>query len=687
MSIRGTKLLSKITIGNRIFIGFTLVFALLTAVAAVAYIALDASGRKFGMYSSSAMETDAAASLETSMLALKMQANEFLATGSAESAGAYGKAKADLDANLANAERLITDSSRASEIANAKRLLGLYDAGFRRVIENDHRLVGVQHDQLAPASESVEVGLQKILATARDQGDMNSAFKISSALKAFFECSSDVNSFLLTSKPENAAHARAALETTIGQIKQIEKDQADMERMDASLKDRAKTEIIRSLKDSAAAYAEGLEQTVALKNDRDSIVANELNKVSPEFTGALSNVRISVRSFQAELQQRTAAEGRRNEILVLFGTLGGCFAGLFVAFFVARGITRPIASIAARISSESSQTHSAALQVAQVSQAMADGATRQAAAIEESSSALHEMAGMTERNSETAQSAKNLATEARETADTGSREMDQMKAAMSAIRASSLEISKIIKTIDEIAFQTNILALNAAVEAARAGEAGMGFGVVADEVRTLAQRCAQAARETSEKISDSTTKSEQGVAISVKMGENLSGIVTRIRKLDEMIAGIAQASHEQSEGISQLNSTVAGMDKITQSNAALSQQSAASSEELKAQAGQVQGAVADLLSMVGGPSERPTLEESASRHRNGQSRDGHYNGSSNGLVTPVIGRNGFNGSNGSRSSFNGEHRNGSHYRNGNGSHSAPRVQSDSDPEDGFVDSH
>src|SRR5208337_4115335 len=154
------------------------------------------------------------------------------------------------------------------------------------------------------------------------------------------------------------------------------------------------------------------------------------------------------------------------------------------------------------------------------------------------------------------------------------------------IKTSSDKISKIVKASDAIAFQTNILALNAAVEAARAGEAGAGFAVVADEVRTLAPRCAQAAHETSDKISDSAAKSEQGVSISAKMASNLGAIVERIRKLDEMIAGIAQASREQSDGISQLNDTVAGMDRITQSNAALAQQSAASSDELKAQAEQ-----------------------------------------------------------------------------------------------------
>ena len=210
---------------------------------------------------------------------------------------------------------------------------------------------------------------------------------------------------------------------------------------------------------------------------------------------------------------------------------------------------------------------------------------------------------MTKRNAEAAHAAKTLADEARQTADTGASDMETMKTAMGAIKASSSEISKIIKTIDEIAFQTTILALNAAVEAARAGEAGLGFAVVADEVRNLAQRSAQAARETADKISDSGTKSEQGVRISEKMAANLAGIVEKTRRLNEMIAEIAQASNEQSQGISQINNAVSHMDKVTQSNASLAEETAASSEELRVQAEQVKQAVAELMQMVQGTSQ------------------------------------------------------------------------------------
>jgi len=210
------------------------------------------------------------------------------------------------------------------------------------------------------------------------------------------------------------------------------------------------------------------------------------------------------------------------------------------------------------------------------------------------------MSSMTKRNADNAANAKDIAAGTRQAADTGASDMEEMTTAMNAIKTSSDGISKIIKTIDEIAFQTNLLALNAAVEAARAGEAGMGFAVVADEVRNLAQRSAQAAKETAAKIEDSIQKSANGVQISTKVAERLQEIVTKARQVDELVAEIATASKEQSQGIGQVNTAVSQMDKVTQSNAASAEESASAAEELNAQALTLKGVVADLQRLVGG---------------------------------------------------------------------------------------
>jgi methyl-accepting chemotaxis protein len=305
----------------------------------------------------------------------------------------------------------------------------------------------------------------------------------------------------------------------------------------------------------------------------------------------------------AAAAKQTAGVTAFSSSLVAGCVVAGLALGILVAILIAGGLNRVLWHFAASMSDNSTQVARAAEQVSSSSEALAEGAGEQAAALEETSAALDKMAGMTRRNAEHSQKANDLAKQARSAADKGVGDMQAMNAAMEAIKVSSDDIAKIIKTIDEIAFQTNILALNAAVEAARAGEAGLGFAVVADEVRNLAQRSAQAAKETAGKIEGAIGKTGQGVEISRKVSESLNEIVLKVRQVDELVAEVAGASNEQTQGIAQINGAVGQMDRVTQGNAASAEQSASAAAELNAQAEVMQESVTELLRLVGADSQ------------------------------------------------------------------------------------
>jgi methyl-accepting chemotaxis protein len=294
---------------------------------------------------------------------------------------------------------------------------------------------------------------------------------------------------------------------------------------------------------------------------------------------------------------------RATSVSATWLTIGAVLAALAAATAMAAAMSRRISAVLQRVSRElgdgARQVVAAASQVASASQSLAQGASVQAAAIEETSASIQELAGGTRDNADNADKVNGLAQKARTAAEKGATDVQEMSTAMAAIQAGSDDISRIIRTIDEIAFQTNILALNAAVEAARAGDAGRGFAVVAEEVRGLAQRSAQAARESSGRIEDAVHRTTQGVEISRKVAEALHEIVNHAREVDEVAATVAAASRQQSQGISQLSTAVGQMDQVTQSNAAGAEESASAAEELNAQAEAMRVSVSDLERLAG----------------------------------------------------------------------------------------
>ena len=240
------------------------------------------------------------------------------------------------------------------------------------------------------------------------------------------------------------------------------------------------------------------------------------------------------------------------------------------------------------------QVGSASSQISSGSQSLAQGANEQASSLEEISASLEEMASMTRQNADNADQAKSLSGSASQSAEQGNQAMTRMSDAINKIKSSSDETAKIVKTIDEIAFQTNLLALNAAVEAARAGEAGKGFAVVAEEVRNLAQRSAEAAKNTADMIEESVANAEGGVKITGEVAKILAEIVEGSGKVNDLVAEIAAAAGEQSQGIDQVNTAVSQMDKVTQQNASNSEESASAAEELNSQAEELQRMVEEF---------------------------------------------------------------------------------------------
>lgn len=308
--------------------------------------------------------------------------------------------------------------------------------------------------------------------------------------------------------------------------------------------------------------------------------------------------------LNSEFADKIHAQNKKDAFaanLTLMGTLLSSFVLLMLlGFTISKMITRPITEAVANLNNGASRVANASQQLSEASETLAQGSTEQASAIQETSASIEETDSMVKQNSENTNQASALAEKTKDFADRSKIKMDKMMISMDELKKSSNEIAKVIKVIDEIAFQTNILALNAAVEAARAGDAGKGFAVVAEEVRNLAQKSAQATKDTEGIIDKNLSISAQNSEATVEINDDIKEIHVQAQKVSDLLKEIKVASSEQSQGIEQINMAVRQMEQVIQTNATTAEESATASHDLSAEAVKVKEIVNTLLVMVEG---------------------------------------------------------------------------------------
>ncbi len=366
---------------------------------------------------------------------------------------------------------------------------------------------------------------------------------------------------------------------------------------------------MREIHDAVSAWHQDVAKIETLATAMQALEAadasDKANVYSDRAQVAADEIVRLERDALAKAQQDAEASSRTTLTLLLVLFSIAVVASLWVLASV-RSVNRTLVGLTGQLREAASRVWGTAAHVSDSSQKLSKGAAEQAASIEETSASMEEMASMTRHNSENSVAAARLMADVARQVTESNTSLEAMVQSMSGIRESSAKVARIIRTIDEIAFQTNILALNAAVEAARAGAAGMGFAVVADEVRNLAQRSAQAAKDTTSLIDEAASNASDGNARVQEVVQRITTISGSIVEAKRLVDEVSNASRQQVEGIQQVTQTLSQMERVTQSTAASAQAGAAASADLNDQAAQAMASVASLEKLTRGRTAEET---------------------------------------------------------------------------------
>ena len=597
----------NLTIGKRITVGFVLLLVLGAILASLATSRMLTASRGAEHLAEVLMpESQIASRLRNGLAGLQREARGYGYTGDPDSLAYARMFLADMVKTIETGKILTATRSELNtlrqDLGKATGSLELFRSHLDATETNLNDLAAIRGD-LTQAAQGFENAIFAYMADQKGklEREITEALppeKIQARVNKTIlanQIIDHIDAIRIASYRAQALRSPAELDSTLPRFDKIKVNETTLL---AETTQGVNREQLAEVGRNADAYRAGIERLVKNVNEAQEIL-NARVAAAAELQTVIEKIQQQAEQGTLNYSQQSAASLGFASRVMIIGLISQILIGLVSGLLIIRSVTRALTKTAESLSQGALQVAAASGQVSSSSQSLAEGASEQAASLEEISSSVEELASMTKRNADSAQSGKVSSGQARAAAETGASEMEQMQTAMNAIQQSSNDISKIIKTIDEIAFQTNILALNAAVEAARAGEAGAGFAVVADEVRSLAQRSAVAAKETADKIDDATKRSAQGVEISSRVATGLQQILAKAREVDQLVGEIATASHEQSEGISQINMAISQMDKVTQSNAASAEETASAAEELNAQSEELRATSQELAALVG----------------------------------------------------------------------------------------
>lgn len=556
------------------------------------------------------------ANMKADMLDTQMAFKDFLLTNSDEDLAHYSDAAATFAHKHDLAGLTIKDFERAEMVELIGTHFDEYEHKVAEVVSLVDERNAIIWDLMDPAAARITTLIEEIDHTAHADGHLEASIlaaetdaKFQQARLAFFK-------FLRSGSEEHAKESIRFAEETQHELNAL------LPMMNNPIREAWAKETVYAINFWVAQMEHAEELQVA----RNELVNTELTKLGAQIAAEATDLEETLNLFKKDEMHRAESIARGAKVQTTLFSIGVALIGTVIAFFIARGIIRDLKTLENRLKDISQgegdltkrvdiksrdeigmvaqwfnvfvdkiekvvsdvklgalQIDSGGTQIASASQSLAEGASEQASSLQQISASIEEMSGQTQQSAENARQANTLAEESKNSADRGQQEMAKMTEAVNEIKQSSAEISNIIKVIDEIAFQTNLLALNAAVEAARAGEAGKGFAVVAEEVRNLAQRSAEAAKNTATMIEDSVKRSENGVEIAGRVGQALQEITTSTNKVNTLLSEIASAASEQATGIGQVNQGVSQLDQVTQQNAGNSEEMASSAEELASQ--------------------------------------------------------------------------------------------------------